>query len=376
MQFKLSLLRFLGLGYQRIVKRILFLFDPELVHERMTANGELMGNIGLVKAGFSLVTNSDNSGLTQDIAGIHFKTPIGLSAGFDYNAQLTGILPSLGFGYGSIGTITRYPYEGNPRPRLGRLPRSRSLMVNKGFRNLGSRRIIQKLEGKHFSYPVGVSIGRTNTTLFTSLSDAINDIQACFSAFEDSYMHHAYYELNISCPNLLVDISFYETKVLTQLLRAVTGMHLSRPLFIKMPIDKSDAEVKEMLDVIVQYPVAGIIIGNLQKKRDVPALVPEEVAKFKVGNFSGKATWDRSNELIALAYKHVGKKLTIIGCGGVFCAEDAYTKIKLGASLIQMITGMIFQGPFVVAQMNHELAALLKRDGYKHISEAVGVASR
>ncbi len=128
-----------------------------------------------------------------------------------------------------------------------------------------------------------------------------------------------------------------------------------------------------MLSVITAFPVQAVIFGNLQKNKHDPAIDKTEAAKFEKGYYSGKPTEKRSNELIALAYKDFGKKITIIGCGGIFSAEDAYKKIRLGASLVQLITGLIYRGPLLPAEINLELAALLRRDGYAHISEAVGV---
>ncbi len=143
-----------------------------------------------------------------------------------------------------------------------------------------------------------------------------------------------------------------------------------------MPIEKSNKEVLSMLEVISKHSVTGVIFGNLQKDRSHPALNQSEVSKFPKGNFSGKPTFDRSNELISLTYKHYKKRLTIIGCGGVFNAHDAYEKITRGASLVQLITGMIFEGPQLVANINTELPDLLKKNGFRTITEAIGSASK
>jgi dihydroorotate dehydrogenase len=161
------------------------------------------------------------------------------------------------------------------------------------------------------------------------------------------------------------------------LLDELDKLQLKKPVFIKMPIEKSDREFLEMLKVIIKYPfIKGVIIGNLQKNRKDKSFYSREIKKFKVGNFSGKPCEKRSNELIALTYKRYGLRnhnpLTIIGCGGVFNAKDAYQKIKLGASLIQLITGMIYQGPQLISQINLELIDLLKKNGYKNIKEAIG----
>jgi dihydroorotate dehydrogenase len=186
---------------------------------------------------------------------------------------------------------------------------------------------------------------------------------------------HSYYELNISCPNLFGDITFYPPKHLKELLVELKKVHISRPIFIKMPIEKSNEEIADMLHIIEKYPVSGVIFGNLQKNRKDPALNQDEVVQFSVGNFSGKPTERRSNELIAFTYKKYKQRFVIIGCGGIFSAQDAYAKIRLGASLVQLITGMIYQGPQLISMINVGLPELLERDGFSHISDAIGTSS-
>src|ERR1035437_2424758 len=369
------LLRLYAFFYQHFLKRIFFLLDPEFVHELIIRYGERLGNINIVKVLIRKIFFVKNKSLNQKIAGVEFTNPIGLSAGFDYEAKLTQILPSLGFGFQTIGTITNQAFEGNPKPRLGRLPKSKSLMVNKGFKNSGIKVIVKKLQKNYFEIPVGLSIGKTNSTKEMTQQEAVQDIVSAFKIAGNSSVPFSYFELNISCPNLFGKVSFYPQQNLKELLQAVTSVKLKKPLFIKMPIEKTDDETLKMLKIIVEFPVIGVIFGNLQKNRKDGALNREEVKKFSVGNFSGKPTEIRSNELIALAYKKYGKKLIIIGCGGVFNASDAYKKIKLGATLVQLITGLIFEGPQLVAQINLELPRLLKQDGFKNISEAIGTNS-
>lgn len=361
-----------GFLYQRVLKPLLFQINPTIVHESLTFSGGVLGKIpGLKKLLRWCFVQSDPQ-LHQNILGISFPSPIGLAAGFDYQAQLTQVLPALGFGFETVGTITNRAYEGNAAPMLGRLPKSRSLMVNKGFKNKGAQDTIKSLLSKSFTFPVGVSIGRTNSLDLNTQTKSVEDIIQSFKKFENSRIQHQYYELNISCPNLKGDISFYSSKNLHQLLKAIDSLKLMRPLFIKMPIEKSNGETLELLRIIAQHRVQGVIFGNLQKNRNDPALYPNEVAQFPVGNFSGKPTFQRSNELIALSYKHFQNRFVIIGCGGVFNVDDAYHKIKLGASLVQLITGLVFQGPQLVAEINLELNKRLLADGYTNISQAVG----
>ncbi len=359
--------------YKNIVRRIIFLFNSEMIHEFLLGIGERMGKISFLRSFLRILFLDKNTLLSQEISGVKFANPIGLAAGFDYKAQLTQTLSSIGFAFGTVGTITYYPYGGNPKPMLARLVKSKSLMVNKGFKNQGIVTVLKKLKKNKFDVPVGLSIGKTNTRKKMTQSEAVEEIVKTFRLAERSKINFRYYELNISCPNLYGDISFYPPKNLDQLLREVFKLKLKKPLFIKMPIEKTDKETEAMLKVIAEYSVRGVIFGNLQKDRKNPLLDKDEIKKFKMGNFSGKPTEKRSNELIALAFKKYGNKLTIIGCGGVFTAEDAYKKIKLGASLVQLVTGLIFEGPLLPSKINFELEELVKKDGYKNISQAVGV---
>ena len=364
--------------YQNFIKRVFFLLDAEFIHSVMVKRGKFLATTPLIRLVGSKLIYKDKS-LRQKVSGINFENPIGLAAGFDYNADLTQALYYLDFGFQSVGTITNYPYEGNPYPRLGRLPKSKSLMVNKGFRNKGAKTIAKHLKNLNFKIPVGISVGMSNSENLTIVPDAIKDIIAALKTFEKSGVKNSYYELNVSCPNLIhaKQISFYLPKNFRLLLSAIDRLRLKKPVFVKMPIDKTNAQVSAMLGEIVKHKsVKGAIFGNLQKDRKNPAIVPAEVKKFKVGNFSGKPCEERSNELIRLAYKKYGDKLIIIGCGGVFSGKDAYKKIKLGASLVQLITGMIFQGPQLISQINLELIDLLKKDGFKNITQAIGYENR
>lgn len=363
--------------YQKIIKPVLFLFDPEFIHNLMVSKGELFGKTFL-KNFFNWKLNYQSEKLKQKVAGINFIGPIGLAAGFDYEARLTQILYSLGFGFQSVGTITNLPYQGNPYPRLGRLPKSRSLMVNKGFKSLGVIKVTEKLSQLDYKIPLGISIGMSNNKLINNADKAVKDIVNAFRIFEKARVKNSYYELNISCPNLIhSEADFYKPENFKQLLLSIQQLKIKKPIFIKMPISISNKEFVSLLNVISKYKIIkGVIIGNLFKDRKSPLLDKREVNKFKVGNFSGKPCEPRSNKLIKLAYKKCGDKLIIIGCGGVFNGRDAYKKIKLGASLIQLITGMIFQGPQLISQINLELEELLEKDGYRNIREAIGSDQR
>lgn len=361
-----------SLNYRYLLKPILFQFNPKTTHEQIVRIGEAIGKYKVASKIVSPLTSANTKIFKQTFFGIDFKSPIGLAAGYDYEGRLTQTLSIVGFGFQTIGTITNKAYKGNPGQMLGRLSKSKSLMVNKGFKNPGASAIIAKLAPLNFPLPVGISIGRTNSREACTIKECIDDIISCFQKFENSNVLHSYYELNISCPNLYGDVSFYPLKNLKELLVQVDMLNIKRPVFIKMPIEKPDRETLEMLEVISKFKIKGVIFGNLQKNRLDKSLHKDEVNKFPDGNFSGKPTFKRSNELISLTYKHYSKRFLIIGCGGVFSAKDAYEKILRGSSLIQLITGLIYEGPQLVAQINDGIESLLKKDGFTHVSQAIG----
>lgn len=367
-----------GWFYRHVGSHFFFLFDSEPIHDFFLDLGEVMARIpglpALVRACFRV----SHPALTTNVAGIPFENPIGLAAGFDHEAQLPAIIGAIGFGFESVGTITNEPYGGNPYPRLKRLVRSRAILVNKGFKSTGIDAILSRLAGARWSVPIGISIGRTNSLAHETHADAIGDIVAAFKKTLATEVPFSYVELNISCPNLLKDISFYEPHRLEELLRAVCALPLGKPLFIKMPITLSDEALRALLDVILRFPVAAVIFGNLQHDRTHPAFDKKEISAFAGvrGNWSGMPCQTRSDELVRLAYRHAGDKLAIIGCGGIFGAEDAYRKIRLGASLVQLATATIFEGPQIASEINLALPRLLARDGFENISDAVGVDAR
>ncbi len=359
----------------KIAKEILFKIDAEKVHENVLNIGELCGNLPAVPAVLSSLYSFSDKRLTQTINGIEFKNPVGLAAGFDYDAKLTQILPSIGFGFETIGTVTNMPYEGNPYPRLGRLPKSKSLLVNKGFKSKGAHNISSKLSNKSFEIPIGVSIGRTNSSLLQTQEQSVSDIIQAFTVFEQSNLNISYYELNVSCPNLIhgnTKITFYSKENLEQLLSEVDKLHILKPVFVKMPIILSNDLVLEMLQVISDHKLTGVVFGNLETNKDNPAIIPAEAAVFKMGNFSGKPTFNRSNELIELAYKNFGKTLKVVGCGGIFSARDAFEKISRGATLLELITGMIFEGPALIKNINKGLIKEIEARGFTNIYQAIG----
>lgn len=343
--------------YGQIIKKVFFLFDAELMHNLHSKFGIYLGSSKITKQLVAILFSFSHKNLEKKIDGITFKNPVGLSGGFDYNGQMTGIIPSVGFGFHTIGTVTFHPYEGNKKPRLGRFLKSKSLLVNKGFKSLGAKKIAQNLANIKFDVPTGISIGSTNKH-YDSYQQQIADILKTFLVFETSKVNHAYYELNISCPNTFGGQPFTKPMRLEALLKAVEKLKISKPIYVKMPIDQSAAETLTMLKIIDKFTIAGVIFGNLTKDKSNPDVATQDRLKWQKvrGNLSGKPTWNRSNRLVKLTRKHFKKRFTIIGTGGIFSGENAIKKMECGADLVQLITGMIFEGPQVVGEINLKLA--------------------
>ncbi|MDQ5968871.1 MAG: dihydroorotate dehydrogenase [Patescibacteria group bacterium] len=363
-----GLIRF---AYKGILKPLFFRRDPEDVHDAMTRVGVMLGAHAFTRTITRWKFGYSDSSLQQRIWGITFPNPIGLAAGFDKDAELTSIIPSVGFGFEEIGSVTGLPCAGNPKPRLWRLPKSQGLVVWYGLKNKGSKYISEKLRGKKFQFPIGTSVAMTNCSANLDITTAISDYHMAFEAFTTI---GDYYTVNISCPNVTGGQPFVEPEKLDLLLTDLDTIVTAKPICIKLSPDISLDELDQILVVAEKHRVHGIICGNLTKNKDNKRIIDSNLSEH--GGISGKPTEELSNALISHIYKSKKDKFVIIGCGGVFSAEDAYKKIKSGASLIQLITGMIFEGPQVVSEINCGLTDLLRRDGFSSISEAVGVDSR
>ncbi|MBI2357085.1 quinone-dependent dihydroorotate dehydrogenase [Candidatus Dojkabacteria bacterium] len=365
--------------YKYILKPILFRFDPEFIHNLFTSRGRLLGRFRLTRSILKNAFRYDSPSLHQEIAGIKFKNPVGLAAGFDYDGKLTEVLESIGFGFQSIGTVTYSPYEGNSKPRLARLPKSKSLLVNKGFKSDGIEKVLNRnVREWNETFKVGISIGATNSKECSTPKAQIEDIIKSFSYLKSHKLleRFSYLELNISCPNVLGSGSLADTENLEDVLSKIKELGIDKPIFVKFQLEIEWEKARKLIEIIIKYGVEAIIIANLLKQREGSEIRKEELESVKnlKGNFSGKPTFNLSNELIEKTYREFGDRIKIVGLGGIFNAEDAYEKIKRGASLVQLITGMIYEGPQVIGDINRGLERLLRKDGYKSVDEAVGSA--
>lgn len=363
----------LQITYKNLIKPILFRFDAEDVHDFAIEIGSKFSQIRFIQLLFKQLFYVNSKVLKTTLFNLKFNSPVGLSAGFDYEGKITGITPYLGFGFESAGTVTYKPYEGNQKPRLGRLPKSKSLLVNKGFKSSGIKQMVNNLIFIN-GFNLGLSIGATNSIDCATPDTQIEDILNTFKYVKAHpvFKKLSYLELNISCPNVKGAGTLANEYNLYSVLSKIKELNLNKPLFIKFPIEIEHSYARKLVQIMVDFKVEAIIVGNLAKNRDNDLLDKTELENIGAGNFSGKPTFNLSNELISIIYKDFGKEIKIIGVGGIFTPEDAYEKIKRGASLVQLITGMIYEGPQLVSQINSGLIKLLNQDGYDNINQAVG----
>lgn len=358
--------------YKRALRPLLFTQNPDRVHDRAIRLGAWWGKHAFLNTFARKTVSHNDPALEQEICGISFCNPVGLAAGFDKNGDTVRVLPHIGLGFASIGSVTWKPYGGNPRPWSYRLPDIQSLIVNYGLKNIGAEKVLEKLALKaQGNFVTGISVAKTNSEETVNREEAIRDYIETIKIISKRDAGD-YIEINISCPNAFGGEPFTDPESLGALLGEVQKLAVEKPIFIKMPINMEWEGFRPLLDLAIQYGISGVVIGNLNKDRGAFGEVTNIPEHIK-GSLSGKPTEELSNKLISKTYEQYGNKLVIVGVGGIFSAEDAYEKIKRGASLVQLITGMIYEGPQLIGQINEGLVKLLHADGYTKIEEAVGV---
>lgn len=366
--------------YKYLVKPLLFSLTPDFTHKLIIFCGRMAQAIPPIRWMIRKMWSFQNGALQQKVDGVTFHNPIGLSAGFDKNIQLSPLMKDIGFGFASGGSVTLEPRKGNRRPWFHRLPKTRSVVVYAGMPNYGLKKIshhIIKNRSRIQDMPTVVSVAviaskSTKDQFGPHVSEdlIIKDVK---KAVEYIVKHQlaSVVEINISCPNAGKEPFIYP-EMLDMLLREMDGVEGNVPFWIKMPHLYDMQQFDSLLQIIVRHNIQGVTVANLVKDR-TKVTIKDPLTDEIRGGLSGEPTRKHSLELIRHAYQKYGDRLTIIGVGGIFTAEDAYAKIRAGASLVGLITGLFFEGPQLVGHINRELVTLLKNDGFSHISEAVGV---
>lgn len=354
--------------YRSLVRPILFRLPPETAHEFA------LHSLSFIKT--FIGHPFESPALNTDLFDLWFKNPVGLAAGFDKNGIALESLAALGFGFIEAGTVTYHAQPGNPRPRMFRLSEDRALINRAGFNNAGAAAFAKRVERHRPDCVLGISIGKSK---ITPLEQATEDYLA---SFELVYRLADYIAINVSSPNTPQLRELQQSDQLTSLLTALqtrnhelqktTARPSPVPLLVKISPDLEHRDLEIIVDVIQRLKIDGIIATNTTVSRDNLRTNRAHVDACGEGGLSGKPLADRSTKMIAQLYELTGGRIPLIGVGGIFTAEDAWEKICAGASLVQLYTGFIYQGPGVVRQINHGLVRILERERFANIGEAVG----
>jgi dihydroorotate dehydrogenase len=358
--------------YRSLLRPLLFRLPPETSHHLA------LKALQFAKPINSLIFKESEStpALNIKLFGLNFSNPVGLAAGFDKDGIALEELAALGFSHIEAGTVTYHPQPGNPRPRLFRLPKDQALINRAGFNNHGAAAFAEKVTTRRPKCVLGVSIGKSK---ITPLERAVDDYLA---SFDIVYSVADYVAINVSSPNTPQLRQLQQTDQLTALLTALqkNNFELQKrlqravpvPLLVKISPDVDRSEIEKIVDVALRLKIDGIIATNTTISRDNLKSSTTEVDECGEGGLSGKPLRKRSTEMIATIYRLTEGRIPIIGVGGIFTAVDAWEKICAGASLVQLYTGFIYQGPCVAKQINEGLLQLMKRDGFQKLEDAVG----
>ena len=329
----------------KILRNFLFLFDAELIHEFSVKFIKVFFNIPLTKTIIRRIFVVNHSSLEKKLFGLKFKNPVGLAAGFDKNAESYREFSNFGFGFIEIGTVTPLPQPGNPKKRIFRLVEDKSLINRLGFNNKGVDAVANNLK-KRRDIIIGANIGKN---FFTENVDAHNDYLICLKDLHD---YIDYFAVNISSPNTKGLREFHDRELLKPLLEKLVNqnnnMTSRKPLLLKISPDINDQQIDDIVQLILEVQIDGVIATNTSIQRD------GLLSKYKEekGGLSGMKLKDRSNSIISYLRKKLGRDFPIIGVGGIMSAEDALEKIKCGADLVQLYTGFIYEGPSLIKRIN------------------------
>ncbi len=360
--------------YRWCARPVLFRFDAERVHlATLRASGALGGTAG-GRALFRGIYGYEHPSLRTRVAGVEFPNPVGLPAGFDKNGIATEALAALGFGSIDVGSVSALPSTGNPeRPRLFRLPADEGLIVFYGVPNDGAAAIATRLANVRLPIPLGISLVETNSGTPGSVDDVIAELVDAARPFVTSA---SYLALNLNCPNSAGGFSHFDDPAhLRRLLEAYRDIAGLPPVFIRVTPPSDPARIDSVLEAIDPFSfVKGLSFYDPKRNLRPLLKTPRAELDRMRGSVSAPVARDWMNATIREWYRRIDRKrLALIGAGGIGSAEDAYQTIRLGASLVQVYTALVYQGPRLVGDIKRGLVALLERDGFKSVSEAVGI---
>ncbi len=347
------------ISYENI-KKLLFRLDPETAHSVAGLGRRVLPYCIPLMRNIKERHFVTHPILAQEIWGVKFSNPVGLGAGFDKNGQYITAMPTIGFGFTEIGTVTPKPQDGNPKPRLFRLVEENSIQNAMGFNNRGSEYMLRRLRKLYFmDYPIGINIGKNK---LTSEDDALGDYELLLREFRE---YGDYVVINISSPNTPGLRDLQNESFITALFEMAKEL-TDKPILLKIAPDMEAKDAIDISKVAIDAGASGIIATNTT----IDYSLTPNAKDF--GGISGALLTQKSYELFRELGRELYGKTTLISVGGIDSAEEAYRRIRAGASLVQVYSMLIYRGPALIKEINEGLITLMQRDGFRHISEAVG----
>lgn len=343
--------------YKALIRPLLFQIDPEKVHHLVVFLVRLLASIPGMKDIIRKGLTVNDPALKTTISGLEFVNKVGMAAGFDKNADFFTEFSMFGFSFIEIGTVTPLPQPGNPKPRLFRLVKDHALINRMGFNNKGVDYAVSRLKNRDKSILIGGNIGK-NT--LTPNERAADDYEKCFAQLYDSV---DYFAVNVSCPNIAGLEKLQDHDSLREILERVMKVRALRPVrkpvFLKISPDLNFSQVDEILALYDEVGLDGVIATNTTTKRTGLKTGESKVAHMGSGGLSGDPLRKSSLEIVRYICKQSGNRVPVIGVGGILTADDAVEMLKAGASVVQVYTGFIYEGPFIVRRINKAFAKLL-----------------
>lgn len=357
----------------KLLRPLILLQDSEFMNGLVNGFGFWLGDSWMSRVVGSIYDYEDPA-LETEVCGIKFRNPVGLAPGFDKTGRLVGFLGSLGFSFVEVGSVTPLPQPGNPKPRSFRLPADQAIINRMGFNSEGMAAVASRLRGKRRSAVVAANIGKNRATPNEAAAEDYKKGFLGFAGLADFIV------INISSPNTPGLRSLQDKDPLTRILRTLQESNRElpqpTPIFLKIAPDLNESQLDDIIDAVRESGISGIVATNTTVSRDGLKTPPDRLAAIGEGGLSGRPLRQKATDVIRYIYKKSGGSFPIIGAGGIFSAEDAYEKIKAGASLVEFYTGLVYEGPGLVKKINKGLSRLLKQDGFSSIKQAVGKDAR
>ncbi len=353
--------------YKKLLRPLLFRLEAEKAHEATYRFAETASRNSFLRLLARTFLSYQSPKLSQDIWGLPFRNPVGLAAGFDKNGKIPEIMEASGFGFVEVGSITAKPNTGNPPPRVFRLPEDEALINRMGLNNDGAKTVAKRLKNKKISIPLGINIAKTHDPSIMG-DEAISDY---IFSFREAQKVADYVTVNISCPNTREGKTFEDPMVLDKLLTALKLRDDAsvKPTLVKFSPDIARDELQKLLEICEHHRVHGYVVSNTTASRVNLLTEGDELKKIGAGGLSGPLLASKSIERIRWISKAVKGQKPIIGVGGINSFETALEMIKAGADLLQVYTGLIYEGPGLVKRINRELVRYLKTEGLDSIHQ-------